>query len=425
MDVGMMMVFASYGWDNCPDDVVWDEEIRLARLAADSGFDVLWSAEHHFNDYSFVPDNLQLMAHLAGVCPGMSFGTAAVILPWRNPLRVAENAAVLDMLCRGRLRLGLGRGLARREFAAFSLNMDESRGRFDEAAPIIVNALKTGFIEGDGTYYKQPRIEIRPRPKYSFDGRIYAVASSEDSIDSAAKLGVHIVMFADRPWELRLPAIEKGRELHRKYHGTAPPRLMLTEFCVCGTDLANTEEEACKYQGKFVESNFYHYEFLGEHFKTVKGYDAYQQKAEIARQAGLEGAVAAFMQAASWVRLTRSCVDSMTGAPLRRLRGECGLPIWRHAFRGGGARIEAFRQRGLARAQELEVDGRGRIDRGSCCRVAKGVEQPAQLSAIAAPVLSTRLADLTSSRIALFGRKHTTRTRVTGPENRKSLCGAG
>jgi len=66
--------------------------------------------------------------------------------------------------------------------------MDESRARFDEAAPMIVEALRTGVMEGNGRYYKQPRIEIRPRPKYSFDGRIYAVASSEDSIDSAAKL---------------------------------------------------------------------------------------------------------------------------------------------------------------------------------------------------------------------------------------------
>ena len=65
MDVGAMMVFASYGWDNCPDGRVWDEEIRLARIAADSGFDCLWSAEHHFNDYSFVPDNIQLMTYLA------------------------------------------------------------------------------------------------------------------------------------------------------------------------------------------------------------------------------------------------------------------------------------------------------------------------------------------------------------------------
>jgi alkanesulfonate monooxygenase SsuD/methylene tetrahydromethanopterin reductase-like flavin-dependent oxidoreductase (luciferase family) len=300
MDVGMMMVFASYGWENIGDDRVWDEEIRLARLAADSGFDVLWSAEHHFFDYSFCPDNLQLMTYLAALCPNVGLGTAAVIVPWHDPLRVAEQAAVLDLLCQGKLRLGLGRGLARREFAAFRGTMDESRERFDEAAPMIVEALRTGFVEGNGRHYQQPRIELRPRPRYDFTGRIYAVASSEDSIDSAAKLGAHIVMFADRPWEMRLRAIEHGRELHRKYHRTAPPQIMLTEFCVCGPNLAETEQEARKYQGKFVESNFYHYEFLGEHFKTVKGYDAYQQKAEIARKGGLDGAVAGFMQAASW-----------------------------------------------------------------------------------------------------------------------------
>jgi hypothetical protein len=77
------------------------------------------------------------MSHLAGVCPGMSLGTAAIILPWHDPLRVAENAAVVDMLCKGKLRLGLGRGLARREFAAFRLSMDESRGRFDEALILL------------------------------------------------------------------------------------------------------------------------------------------------------------------------------------------------------------------------------------------------------------------------------------------------
>src|SRR5580700_6558196 len=300
MDIGLMMIFASYGWENMSDDQVWNEDLRLACQAPGSGFDVLWSAEHHFFDYSFCPDNLQLMTYLAALCPNVDLGTAAVILPWHDPLRVAEQASVLDLLSKGRLRLGLGRGLARREFAAFRGTMDESRERFDEAAPMIVEALKTGFIEGNGKYYKQPRIEIRPRPQHSFDGRIYAVASSEDSIDSAAKLGAHIVIFADRPWEMRLPNIERGRELHRKYHGTEPPQVMLTEFCICGANLAETEAEARQYQGKFVESNFYHYEFLGEHFKTVKGYDAYQQKAEIARKGGLEGAVAGFMRAASW-----------------------------------------------------------------------------------------------------------------------------
>ena len=340
MDVGMMMIFASYGWDDCPDGQVWEEEIKLARIAADAGFDCLWSAEHHFNDYSFVPDNINLMTYLAAICPDIDVGTAAVILPWHDPLRVAENAAVLDLLSKGRLRFGMGRGLARREFDAFRISMDETRGRFDEAAPMIVNALKTGFMEGDGPFYKQPRIEIRPRPQHSFEGRIYAVASSEDSVDSAAKLGAHQVMFADRPWELRVPVIEHGRDLHRKYHGTEPPCVMLTEFCVCGTDLPTLEEEARQYQGKFVESNFHHYEFLGEHFAAVKGYDSYQQKAAIMRESGVEGAVDGFMQAASWGtpdKILRGLEDR------RKLLGDFELNI---SFRFGGTPFDVS-ERGL------------------------------------------------------------------------------
>src|SRR5262249_35742069 len=98
MDVGVQMVFASYGWRDVSDEEVWDEELRLARLAADLGFDVLWSVEHHFNDYSFCPDNLQLMSYLAAECPDVGLGTAAVILPWHDPLRVAEQVSILDYL---------------------------------------------------------------------------------------------------------------------------------------------------------------------------------------------------------------------------------------------------------------------------------------------------------------------------------------
>jgi alkanesulfonate monooxygenase SsuD/methylene tetrahydromethanopterin reductase-like flavin-dependent oxidoreductase (luciferase family) len=240
------------------------------------------------------------MTYLAAACPGIDLGTAAVILPWHDPLRVAEQAAVLDLLCKGRLRLGLGRGLARREFAAFRGTMDESRERFDEAAPMIVEALRTGFIEGRGKHYKQPRIEIRPRPQRSFEGRIYAVASSEDSVEAAARLGAHMVMFSDRPWPLRFPAIERNRALHRQFHARPAPTMMITDFCICGPSLDEAEDHARRYMGKFVESNFHHYEFLGEHFKEVKGYDAYAQKAEIARKGGLEGAVEGFMKAAVW-----------------------------------------------------------------------------------------------------------------------------
>jgi alkanesulfonate monooxygenase SsuD/methylene tetrahydromethanopterin reductase-like flavin-dependent oxidoreductase (luciferase family) len=323
-------VFASYGWENTGDDQVWDEEIRLARQAADLGFDVLWSAEHHFFYYSFCPDNLQLMTYLAGVCPNIDLGTAAVIVPWHDPLRVAEQAIVLDLLCQGRLRLGLGRGLARREFAAFRGTMNESRERFDEAAPMIVNALRSGFIEGNGRFYQQPRIELRPRPKYSFDGRIYAVASSEDSVDAAARLGAHMVMFSDRPWPMRLPAIQRNRDMHRKIHGVDAPTMMITDFCVCADGLAQSAELARRYMGTFVHSNFEHYELLGEHFSTVKGYDAYAQKAEIARKGGMDGAIEGFMKAAMWGPPDRILRE------LEARRGVIGDFELNTAFRFGG-----------------------------------------------------------------------------------------
>jgi alkanesulfonate monooxygenase SsuD/methylene tetrahydromethanopterin reductase-like flavin-dependent oxidoreductase (luciferase family) len=139
---------------------------------------------------------------------------------------------------------------------------------------------------------------------------------------------------------MRLPVIERGRELHQQIHGSVAPCLMLTEFVICGPNLAACEDEARQYQGKFVESNFYHYEFLGEHFKTVKGYDAYQQKAEMARIDGLEGAVAGFMKAASWGTPDKI----LRGFEARReLLGDFELNV---AFRFGGTPYEVA-ERGL------------------------------------------------------------------------------
>jgi alkanesulfonate monooxygenase SsuD/methylene tetrahydromethanopterin reductase-like flavin-dependent oxidoreductase (luciferase family) len=300
MDVGLQMVFASYGWDDVSDKQVWDEEVKLARLAADLGFDVLWSVEHHFFDYSFCPDNLQLMAYLAAACPTVGLGTAAVILPWNDPLRVAERAAILDQLSDGRMRLGIGRGLARREFAGFRGTMDESRERFDESAAMIVDALRTGTMKGEGPFYRQPPVAIRPKPIRPIDGRLYAVASSDDSVVSAAKLNARMVMFADRPWPLRMPAIQRYRDLIRQFHGVSAAPPLTADFCVCTPTMDGAEAKARQHIGTFVVSNFEHYELLGDHFATVKGYNAYAQKIALAKEVGMDGIVTAGMEAAIW-----------------------------------------------------------------------------------------------------------------------------
>src|SRR5690348_4410745 len=129
--------------------------------------------------------------------------------------------------------------------------MDESRGRVDEASEMILRASRTGFMEGEGPFYRQPRTEIRPRPARSFDRRVYAVASSDDSVVSAARSDAHMVLFADRQGPFRMPAITRHRQLVRERHGQEDRRPLLADFCVCVPTLDGAEATARRYMGKF------------------------------------------------------------------------------------------------------------------------------------------------------------------------------
>src|SRR5437763_1186909 len=148
MRVGVQMIFQSWGYDQTlSDGDVVAEEIRLGELADELGFHALWPVEHHFDDYSFCPDNTVFLAHMAARTKRILLGTGAVILPWNDPLRVAEKIALLDHLSDGRVLFGMGRGLARCEYAGFGIPMDESRDRFDESARMILDALDSDHFK--------------------------------------------------------------------------------------------------------------------------------------------------------------------------------------------------------------------------------------------------------------------------------------
>jgi len=331
MDVGILMPFASDGWPDITDSQVYDEELGLALMAEELGFDVAWAAEHHFFGYSFCPDNTQLLAYLAGRTTRMDVGTAAIIMPWHDPLRVAERVALLDNVAKGRLRLGVGRGLSRREYAPFSgIEMDESRGRYDEGTALLLDALRTGFMEGEGKYFNQPRVEIRPRPERSFDDRLYCVASSDDSVDAAARFGGRMTMFADRAWEHRMPSITRYRELFREFHGREAPTVMTADFCLCLPDADRAAELAHKHMGTYLGSLLEHYEVMGDHFAVTEGYDAYAKAAEVLRRVGESGFLQMFMKATAW-----GTPDQIL-ATLEQRRETIGSFEFTTAFRYGG-----------------------------------------------------------------------------------------
>jgi alkanesulfonate monooxygenase SsuD/methylene tetrahydromethanopterin reductase-like flavin-dependent oxidoreductase (luciferase family) len=103
MRIGMEQVFQSWGYTNCSDAQVFDEELKLAVQADQLGLDEVWVVEHHFEDYSFCPDNFVYLSHVAALTKQIKLATGAVIVPWNlQPLRVAEKAAMLDQLSGGR-----------------------------------------------------------------------------------------------------------------------------------------------------------------------------------------------------------------------------------------------------------------------------------------------------------------------------------
>jgi alkanesulfonate monooxygenase SsuD/methylene tetrahydromethanopterin reductase-like flavin-dependent oxidoreductase (luciferase family) len=296
MEVGLQLIFSSYGWDeSVTDGQVYDEEMSLTRQAEAFGFDSVWPVEHHFFDYSFCPDNLELLAYVAGCTETMSLGTAAVILPWNEPLRVAEKVALLDQLSGGRVKFGMGRGLSRREFAPFrNIKMDESRERFDESSMMIVNALETGFMEGDGKFYPQPKTPIRPRPSRSFRDRIYAVANSPDSVEACARAGAHMIMFAETHWDRRMPGIEQHRSHFAELHDREAPPVMVADFTYCHLDADYAKKRAEGYLSSYLESLLEHYELMGDHLGETKGYQGYGKQAEVLRKVGFDKFVAGF-----------------------------------------------------------------------------------------------------------------------------------
>ncbi|MCP5178984.1 MAG: LLM class flavin-dependent oxidoreductase [Pseudomonadales bacterium] len=299
MDVGLQLIFTSYGWDNgITDSEVYAQEIDLAIRAEALGFDCIWPTEHHFFDYSFCPDNLQLLSYLAGRLQKINLGTAAVILPWNDPLRVAEKVAMLDELSSGRVRFGMGRGLSRREFQPFrGIEMAESRERFDEAAPLIVEALRTGVFEGNGRFYPTSRAEIRPRPSRSFDGRVYAVANSADSLEACARIGARMILFSEARWEKRLENINKYRERFRELHDREPQPVMTADFTFCHHDAGYAQEVAERCMARYLQSLLEHYELMNDHLLDVKGYQGYGRQAGQLQSMGFDKYLSGFLAA--------------------------------------------------------------------------------------------------------------------------------
>src|SRR5438045_7648996 len=104
------------------------------------GFHSTFVVEHHFTGFGQVSASLNLLTWLGARTSTLRLGTAVLVLPWHNPVLLAEQAATLDLLSQGRLDFGIGMGYRYREFAGFCIPMEEAEARFDESLAVMLRA---------------------------------------------------------------------------------------------------------------------------------------------------------------------------------------------------------------------------------------------------------------------------------------------
>src|SRR5579863_1968835 len=105
------------------------KELDFCLRAESAGFDSVWLTEHHFSNYGLIPDPMLALSYIAARTSRVKLGTAVLVLPWHDPVRLAEQIILADHLSGGRLVIGIGRGLSKDEFDGLRVPLAESRER--------------------------------------------------------------------------------------------------------------------------------------------------------------------------------------------------------------------------------------------------------------------------------------------------------
>jgi alkanesulfonate monooxygenase SsuD/methylene tetrahydromethanopterin reductase-like flavin-dependent oxidoreductase (luciferase family) len=261
------------------DSVIMRDQLALGDLVEPLRFDTLWTFEHRASPYIMLPAPQQFIAYFAARTNHIGFGTMVTVVPWHDPIRLAESLSLLTHMVGPdrRLVLGIGRGLARREYASLGIDMNESRQRFSEGVEILRRAFHEERFSFDGEVYHYEASSIRPRPlSTDIVEDIYGVWTSEDSMEVAASLGLHALTIPSKDLESYKADLD-GYDARRETYGHGPAKPPIIQlFMYCNEDGDRAREVADRYFGEYADSASRHYEFGGSHFEQLPSYRSYQ-----------------------------------------------------------------------------------------------------------------------------------------------------
>ena len=268
-----------------PDSQHMDNTLYMGELIEPLGFDSIWATEHYGSAYSMQPNPLQYLAYWAGRTKRVDVGTAVIVAPWWNPVRLAHEISMLDILLKGRrLHLGIGRGISPHEYASLGYPMDESHKYFYDVINAIRAADGSERFEFQGDVYDIPPTSIRPqaRHKGELTKNIKVAFSTEASAKLAAENGLGQMFVAGDDVNEMIEKVQRFNKI-RKDLSLPPdqPTTLLWMYCAETTEEA--EEGWVYFQNQGIAAQHHYFDWNNPGYEGISGYEEYlsRQNADI------------------------------------------------------------------------------------------------------------------------------------------------
>jgi alkanesulfonate monooxygenase SsuD/methylene tetrahydromethanopterin reductase-like flavin-dependent oxidoreductase (luciferase family) len=210
----------------------FENAIEQTLLAERLGFHSAFFVEHHWTRHGILSATLTLLSNIAARTSTIRLGTAVLVLPLHDPVRMLEEAATVDILSGGRLDLGVGRGFQWVEFDGFGLDIADSQARYDEALAVVLKAWRSeGRFRHEGRYWTYRDVSVEPRPLQQPHPPLWAGAGSVESARRAGRQGLRLMLSSGVPFERIGPMVEAYRSgLTEAGHAFSPEQVLLSRI---------------------------------------------------------------------------------------------------------------------------------------------------------------------------------------------------
>lgn len=238
---------------------LYKNTLSQVKLAEEVGFDSAWISEHHFLEDGYCPSPAVIAGAMAAVTSKIRIGSSGIILPLHNPVRVAEDAAVVDNISNGRFDLGVVLGYRKEEFEGMGVPMKQRPSRMDEGIEVLEKALSGEQFSYEGKRHKFENATLTPKPVQN-PIPLYVGAFEEPAIRRAGRYGYPLLIGPGRTVDMVRDTLgfyndeaeKSGRD------PSAVEHILLRE-----TFVASNRDEAIEGGNKFIISMYKFYFTLG------------------------------------------------------------------------------------------------------------------------------------------------------------------